>query len=224
MKKKGIITKAKRSMASRLVAKIVIAVFVIVAVTVLFSVLIHAEDTIAKIEDGNLVYYQKTGNVVRDVPKGLTTEQAKQLVSGAIPKIPLLSQEIGFYFGFPLTDIKTETTVSFRSGWIVSEEVHESFSAAFLFMNISILLVGLYAAYVNELGVLLVAIFIILFVAIASVLSSDIESLQVIGALSFLFFSGYFLGYCLRRRKERNSLPANGGMISDELITRLGST
>lgn len=108
----------------------------------LFVATAYAGDTITRIEGGNLVYDQKTGTVIRDVPEGLTAEQAEQLVSGTIPKVSLSSEKSGFFFGFPLTNIKTETTVSFRSGWIVEGEGHESFSALYLLTNTFFLFLG----------------------------------------------------------------------------------
>ena len=177
-----------------------IVLFIVLFVVVLAASAVMATEV--RVEGNNLVYYEKTKEIP-NVPKGITAEQARQVVEGEIPKVSLLKEKIGTYFGFPITGIKTETTVLFRNGWLAEEESRESLSVFGLFGIVSILFYGFWAAYADYRALFFFLVFVILFLAVEVVLSEDRGRLAEVGALAILLFSGYAAGPHLSRRNEK---------------------
>lgn len=163
----------------------------------------HAGETIVQIEDGNLVYYEKTKTkVIPNVPKGITAEQARQLVEEGVPAVKLSAEKGGYRFGLPITTIKTDTTVFFRGGWTTEEVSNESLSVSSLFILTIMLIYCFYAEYLGNEAIFFIETgFSIL--AVVAVLLWDTAFAQGVGELGILSFTCYFLGRYLHRRKEK---------------------
>lgn len=180
------------------------AVVATMALVLLSVATANAGDTIVQIEDGILVYYEKTKEIPGLIPKGITAEQARQLVEGTVPSVKLSAEKTRFYFGFPLTKIKTDTTVLFRNGWVTEGESHESLSAAYLVLVSIFILYGFFATYLNELEMVFAVAVGFLIIAAVAVFLVDTETLKVVGASTVLLSVGGFSGLYLRRKKEKN--------------------
>ena len=169
----------------------------------------HAGDTIARIEDGNLVKYQRVGIVARNVPKELTDEQAQQLVDGVGSPVEVSSTEYKNILGVPLVAKVTHFTVSLgKEGLGVERETNEFLDprnvVSLVFLAVAVFLLGVIWIFERSKGTLFSVLFVLSMVCSFNLLVGRFMEATAFAVFTIVAMStGGLLGLFLRRKEEK---------------------